>query len=60
MLQSLPPPHVTVLLLPVVRLQLLVPSQVDVQFDEHTPVHVDFASHVVVQPVPQFVVQLPC
>jgi hypothetical protein len=60
MLQSLPPPHVTVLLLPVVSVQLLVPSQVEVQFEEQTPEHVDFASHVVVQPVPQFVVQLPC
>ena len=58
MLQSLPPPHVTWLSLPVVRLHVLVPSHVDVQFEVQTPVHVDFAWHVVVQPVPQFVMQL--
>jgi hypothetical protein len=52
MLQSLPPPQVTVLLVPVVRLHVLVPSQVDVQFEEHEPAQVDLPAQSVVHPVP--------
>jgi hypothetical protein len=52
-LQVLPPPHVTVLLVPVDNVQLLVPSHVDEQFDVHVPVQVDLPAQVVVQPVPQ-------
>jgi len=52
MLQSLPPPQVTVLFVPVVRLQVLVPLQVDVQFDWQLPEHVDCPAQSVVQPVP--------
>jgi hypothetical protein len=31
----------------------LVPSQVEVQFEEHVPAQVDWPAHVVVHPVPQ-------
>jgi hypothetical protein len=48
----LPPPHVTVLLVPVDTVQLLVPSQVVVQFELQLPTQVDWPSHVVVHPVP--------
>ncbi len=50
--QLLPPPQVTVLLVPVETVQSLVPLHVVVQFEPHVPLHVDCPSHVVVQPVP--------
>ena len=39
--QSLPPPHVTWLSTPVTSVHVLVPSQVDVQFEPHVPAHSD-------------------
>jgi hypothetical protein len=52
-LQSLPPPHVTVLFVPVSRLHVLVPVHVEVQFDPQLPVHVDWPAQAAVHPVPQ-------
>jgi len=52
MLQSLPPPQVTELFVPVVRLHVLVPLQVEVQFDWQLPEQVDCPAQSVVQPVP--------
>jgi hypothetical protein len=54
----LPPPHVTVLFEPVDTVQLLVPSQVVVQFDRHVPWHDDWPSQVVVHPVPHVALQV--
>jgi hypothetical protein len=48
----LPPPHVTVLLFPVWRVQPLVPVHVAVQFELQLPTHSDCPPHVVLQPVP--------
>ena len=48
----LPPPHVTVLLVPVSRMQSLVPVHVAVQFELQLPTHSDCPPHVVVHPVP--------
>ena len=42
-LQSLPPPHETVLLVPVVNVQSLVPLHVEVQFAVHVDTQVDCA-----------------
>lgn len=57
-LQSLPPPHVTWLLVPVTMVQSLVPAQLDVQFDPQLPAQTDWPSHVFVQPEPQVRSQL--
>ncbi len=56
-LHVLPPPHVTVLLVPVEMLQLLLPSPVLVQFEMQVLAHVDWPAQLVVQPVPHEVVQ---
>jgi hypothetical protein len=53
-----PPPHVTVLLVPVEMLQLLVPVQVDVQFDVHVWLHVDCPLQLEVHPVLHVEVQV--
>jgi hypothetical protein len=50
--QVLPPPHVTWLSTPVVRVHSLVPAQLDVQFELQLPAHTDFPSQVFVHPVP--------
>ena len=48
----LPPPHVTLLFVPVESLHSLVPLQVEVQFDSQLPSQVDCPAQLVVQPVP--------
>ena len=53
----LPPPQVTVLLVPVEMVQLLLPSHVLMQFETHVMAHVDWPAQLVVQPVPHEVVQ---
>ncbi len=58
MLQSLPPPQVTLLFVPVVRLHVLVPLHVDVQFDWQLPEQVDCPAQSVVQPVPHVELQV--
>jgi hypothetical protein len=48
----------TVELSPALKLHVLPPPHVDVQFDPQVPLHVDCPSHVVLQPVPQSVVHV--
>lgn len=48
----LPPPHVTLLFVPVESVHSLVPVHVDVQLDSHVPSHFDWPAQFVVQPVP--------
>jgi hypothetical protein len=55
-----PPPHVTVLFVPVATVQVLVPVHDVLQFDEQLPSHVDFPEQVAVQPVPQVRSHCPC
>jgi hypothetical protein len=43
---------------PVESVHVLPPPQLDVQLDPHVPEHCDWPSQLVVQPVPQFTVQL--
>jgi len=56
----LPPSHVTLLSVPVDSVQSLVPPQLEVQFELQVPAQTDCPSHVLVQPVPQVVLQLFC
>lgn len=57
-LQSLPPPQVTWLFVPVCRVHWLVPAHVDVHPEPQLPAHTDCPAHVLVHPVPHVRSQL--
>ena len=57
-LHALPPPQLTVLLVPVDNVHVLVPVQLEVQFEPQLPTQFDWPAQLLVHPVPQVRLQV--